>query len=313
MRALHCALRQRDVDAEVIVVDDGSTDGTSRGIRDRFGKDVLVVRHAQGRGVSAARNEGIERSSCDWVAFLDDDDVWSPDKLRLQLDTASLQERLWVYAGMVTVDAQLRILYGNRPDSPERIALDILVRNRLPSGPSNVVVHRDALQAVGGFDPALRYHEDWDMWLRLAELGPPAAVIAPLLAHVVHGGNAALDPILRDLKVIERRYAPRRGARRVDRGYVHRWIAGSYLHVGNRRSAARAYFSALAASPVRSLTLGARAVFSPRAGARTAYRPPPARAWRKQAESWLAPLRAELAREGIGRPAAAVDPCPTPD
>jgi glycosyltransferase involved in cell wall biosynthesis len=292
LRAVQCALDQRGVDTEIVVVDDGSTDGTSDAVHHRFGGRVVTVRRDTAGGVSNARNEGIERSSSGLVAFLDDDDVWAPDKLVCQLDALDRSGRVWSYAGMVTVNEELRILHGVRPDPPEVIARDILLRNRLPSGPSNVLVQRDALRRAGGFDPGLRYHEDWDLWIRLNRIGPPSSVERPLLAHVQHGGNTPVDAIVRDLETIDRRYAAARGGRPIDRGAVYRWIAGARLAEGDRWSALRAYARAMVESPGESGRFALLAMSSRDIGPRTAYRRPPDPDWFEQAELWLRPLRA---------------------
>jgi glycosyltransferase involved in cell wall biosynthesis len=291
VRAIRCALGQTGVATEVIVIDDGSSDGTQAAVRDRFGDRVTLVRRDGGQGVGSARNEGIRRASGEYVAFLDDDDVWAPQKLISQIEVGEHTGRGWVYAGMVTVDARLRILYGVRPDPAEVIARDILVRNRLPSGPSNVVVRRELLESSGGFDPDLRYHEDWDLWIRLSRASPPACVDRPLLAHVEHGGNTPVDAILGDMRTIEERYAALRGGRQVDRGAVHRWIASAHLRERRRWRAARAYMDALLASPVESARWAALALRSDDIGPGTAYRRPPDEDGKAQAESWLAPLR----------------------
>jgi glycosyltransferase involved in cell wall biosynthesis len=291
LRAVRCAVEQRDVAVEVVVVDDGSSDGTGSAIRHEFDDRVTLVRNESPGGVSRARNIGIERSRSDLVAFLDDDDVWAPDKLFSQLDELERTKRGWVYAGMVTVDADLEILHGVRPDPPHVIAGEILIRNRLPSGPSNVVVKRDVLETTGGFDPGMRYHEDWDLWIRLSQLGLPAAVERPLLAHVVHGRNTPVDAVLSDLETVERRYADRRGDRRIDRGEVYRWIASSHLNSGRYLRAAHAYTRAVIHSPRESLALATLALGARDIGPGTAFRRPPDPDWREQAESWLAPLR----------------------
>jgi hypothetical protein len=201
----------------------------------------------------------------------------------------------------VGVDLELRILNGVRPDPPEVIAREILMCNRLPSGPSNVVIRRDVLLAVGPFDTVLRYHEDWDLWIRLAQTGPPAAVERPLLAHTLHQGNAPVDRIVHDLRVIEERYAALRGGRRVDWAAAYRWIASSHLVAGRRGAAARAYAQAVIRDPVRSARLAGKAVMSPDIGAGSAYRQPPDAEWRAQAEVWLAPLRAKLREDPCAR------------
>ena len=103
--ALPSALAQRDVDVEVVVVDDGSDDDDDRraleGLTD---SRVRVVRHATREGQSRARNTGIEAALGEWIAFLDDDDLWSPDKLREQLDAAAADHAEFVYTGGVMVD-----------------------------------------------------------------------------------------------------------------------------------------------------------------------------------------------------------------
>src|SRR3712207_5655017 len=85
---LPAALGQEGVDHEVIVVDDGSADGTSALLADREEGRLRVIRNDSPRGVAAARNQGLRAALAEWVAFLDDDDLWSPHKLRDQLDAA---------------------------------------------------------------------------------------------------------------------------------------------------------------------------------------------------------------------------------
>src|SRR2546421_10333643 len=88
-RALTTVLGQRNVDIEVFVVDEGSSDGTAELVRSLADSRVTVVRHETPKGVANARNAGLARARAPWVAFLDDDDVWAPDKLALQRDAAT--------------------------------------------------------------------------------------------------------------------------------------------------------------------------------------------------------------------------------
>src|SRR5258708_17351459 len=103
-RALRSALEQEDVDHEVIVVDDGSTDETSERLEGLGDPRLRAVRLNRSGGMAHARNAGIETALGTWVAFLDDDDVWSPCKLRRQLDAARSARADLVYAGAVAVD-----------------------------------------------------------------------------------------------------------------------------------------------------------------------------------------------------------------
>src|SRR3954469_4879731 len=96
---LRSVLRQRAVDLEVIVVDEGSTDDTGAVIAGLRDPRIRIVRHDVPRGVSRARNRGAEEARGDWVAFVDDDDLWAPDKLARQVQAALAAGRDWVYTG----------------------------------------------------------------------------------------------------------------------------------------------------------------------------------------------------------------------
>src|SRR5829696_8802993 len=105
-------LGQRGVEFEVIVVDDGSRDGTAEALEALDDPRVVVLRNAINRGVAHARNRGIEQAAHPWIAFLDDDDRWSPDKLRAQLDGAVAEAADFVYtAGLAVSAADGQVLY----------------------------------------------------------------------------------------------------------------------------------------------------------------------------------------------------------
>jgi len=116
--ALASVLDQRGVRLEVIVVDEASTDDTVEMVRSIADPRVRLVRHAVPLGKSAARNRGIAESAGDWIAFLDDDDLWAPDKLRLQLQALRAERRAWAYTGAVNITDDHRILGGAPPRAP---------------------------------------------------------------------------------------------------------------------------------------------------------------------------------------------------
>ncbi|MEP7346769.1 MAG: glycosyltransferase family A protein, partial [Gemmatimonadaceae bacterium] len=173
-RTLHSVLDQQGVDLRVIVVDDASSDDTPAMLA-RVGDDRLtVIRHTTPGGVSAARNAGIEASTGDWVAFLDDDDLWSPTKLKAQIEAADSTERVWAFSGSITFTEDGTMFFGEAPPPVDVIVASLRMRNCVPAGASNVVVRTSALRQSGGFDPSLRHLADWDLWIRLVRLGPPA-------------------------------------------------------------------------------------------------------------------------------------------
>jgi glycosyltransferase involved in cell wall biosynthesis len=307
--AVGTALGQQGVEVDVIVVDDASPDTTAAWVANRKDPRLRLVRHATQRGVSAARNSGVREARGTWVAFLDDDDMWAPDKLMSQLSAATAAGRGWVYTGEVHVDERLSLLGGGPPLPPAEAMAMLSSYNTLPAGGSNVVVRADLLVAVGPFDVSLRRTEDWDMWIRLARTGPPAWVCRPLLAYRHHRGNAGTDPAP---MVSEPRLLARRYGISVDVPAMMRRAAWTCLQDGRRMRAVRYYLRAAARGDVRSLARVAVALTHPAIAAGQVYRlidwPPEAREWAAGAESWLAPLRAAALRAAVSADNASSEP-----
>jgi glycosyltransferase involved in cell wall biosynthesis len=191
-RAVDSALAQTVDDIEVIVVDDGSTDDTLA-VLERYDDDRLcVLEHGTNRGVSAARNTGIESAAGEYVAFLDSDDYWRPGKLAAQLSALDGRSGGWIAAycdsdrdgttrlGWVRDTLEDRVRALSTPTGPVEggtdLAAEILLM-RLEFGPgSTLLVERSALEAVGGFDESLAIYEDWDLAIRLLSVGKLAHV-----------------------------------------------------------------------------------------------------------------------------------------
>ena len=232
--ALRSVLRQQDVELEVIVVDEASTDGTSAMLAAVRDDRVGVIRHERPLGVATARNRGAAEATGEWLAFLDDDDLWAPDKLPSQLDAARAGARDWVYTGAVNITDAGRIVSGRPPLAPDDIVTALPRYNAIPGGGSNVIVRRTAWVSAGPFDSRLRNTEDWEMWIRLAKQGSPAWVCRPLVAYRVHQSNASLDvdEIVRGTRLIQELHGTQ-----ADWGRLHRWLAESCLRKGDRLAA----------------------------------------------------------------------------
>lgn len=293
LRAVSSVSAQEGVDTQVIVVDNGSTDGSADAVGTQYGPRVTVRTVDRRHEPGSARNAGVELATGDWIAFLDDDDVWAPTKLLKQVQAAEHTGAEWVYAGGVTVDSDLRIIGAARPDPPDVIRASLPVRNRLQAGPSNVLVRPDLLRRAGTFDTELRYHQDWDLWIRLASLTRPAMANHPLVGYVVHGGNMPMEGMVAEADIIAERYAELRRGRTLDRAAMYRYLAGHYARAGQRREALRAYTAALREDPGASALKGAAVLLNLRVGPRTTFRKPGDQAWRAEAEAWLRQLRAE--------------------
>lgn len=187
---------------EVIVVDDGSTDGT----RDLAASHPVVTRVVDGpvRGLAAARNAGITASSAEVVVPCDADDLLEPDWLARAAGILGRRPAVGLVAGRnVSIDEDGTRLLPDPPPPGPWDAARLAERNTM-AAPSGTALRRTALDAVGGFDERLRFAEDWDLWQRLASscaavtCDSPAARIRLRRASMVRSGNAeaTLEPRL---------------------------------------------------------------------------------------------------------------------
>jgi glycosyltransferase involved in cell wall biosynthesis len=284
---LRSVVAQRDVDTEVIVVDDGSTSPAAEVVTAVAGEGAVVLRNPTPGGVSRARNVGAAAASGDWIAFLDDDDLWAADKLAAQIAAGERTGASWVLAGAAQFDHRGVSAVHHAPAAEDVIGA-LPWRNVVPGGCSNVVMRRDALPAEP-FDPALATLADWDLWIRLAEQGAPAVVPQVLVAYRLHGDNLSSRRagVLAEAAHIERKHAAIRGGRPLTKAWIIRWQAWQAARSGDRTAAVALHWRA----------------GRPFAAARTAVSPPydsgvrayararrvPA-ADRADVEAWLRPL-----------------------
>jgi glycosyltransferase involved in cell wall biosynthesis len=295
--ALHCVLGQADVDIEVIVVDDASTDNTCEMVGALDDPRVRLIRHTAPQGPNAARNRGAGEAQGGWIAFLDDDDIWAPDKLARQLRTAEESTADWVYAGSVNVNEGLEVIHGIPPLDPGRVMDALLHYNPIPASASNVAVRRAAFEAENGFNEHLRACEEWDLWIRLSKRGAPAWVPSPLVAYRMHGGNAILDvaAVIEGAHMIEQLHGTE-----VDWGRFHRWIAQLCVRSGRRGEALRHFLRAALAGQRREVALDlaglARGVLRRALGGSTGSLSGRADlAWQEQADPWIEDVRGRQA------------------
>lgn len=170
-RAIGSVLGQTRPVTEIIVVDDGSTDNT-REVVAGYGPCVKYI-YQGSRGASAARNAGVRATSCEWVAFLDDDDEWLPEKTARQI--AAIQGcagAALCYGAHLLVHAEGVETSFYPPHSPDTVWPSMRLSAIAP--PSTLMVRRDIYWEVGGFNEKFRRAEDWDFLVR-ASYGRPVA------------------------------------------------------------------------------------------------------------------------------------------
>lgn len=266
--AIASVLGQSYPPLECIVVDDGSTDGTA-GVVERYGDQVAVVRVDNG-GVARARNTGAARARGRWIAFLDADDVWLPDRLEKQL--RALQdggEGIGIaYCGLTVVDEQLRPL--RRMGVP---AAEVALRNTLLLEPPPIsvaqgaLVDRVAFESVGGFDELMSTSADCDLVVRIASRYQVQALDEDLVLYRQHGAqmSASLPALERDMRrlhqkvfgtgVLPGQLEALRGRAQAN---LHATIAAEHVARGEKRPALRHAARAVVADPARCLSLGRR-------------------------------------------------------
>src|ERR1035441_8476932 len=185
-RCLKSIFAQTLMPEEVIVVDDGSTDNTAA-LAAEIGATVISQTNS---GLADARNKGIQNASGEWIALMDADDLWAPDKLERQAALIR-PETVLVYTG-IRIFNDVGIC-GERP-AVDAISAKKMLRYCNPITPSSVLVKREALLRVGGFHKGLHACEDWGMWFRLQSYGRFEAVHDPLTDYYVYPKSLSANP-----------------------------------------------------------------------------------------------------------------------
>lgn len=185
--ALESALRQTQKNVEIIVVDDGSTDNTIEYIQS-YGDRVRLIEQSN-KGAASARNLGAKEARGLWLAFLDADDVWAPEKLERQI--SGIGGRNWSYTDMEFIGGVNDGLRDSQfTKKHEAQVLKELVQGNFIST-STVLIKRETFEESGGFDESLRSIQDWELWTRVAERNPIVYVDEPLARYRIHPSSTS--------------------------------------------------------------------------------------------------------------------------
>lgn len=190
--AVMSALKQTYLDTEIIIVDDGSTDHTSKVVKqlqvDFSQKKIRYIKQAENQGAAVARNTGILAAKGEYIAFLDSDDVWMEEKLLKQMQVLQAQEE---DTAMIYCEYIYHDIHGKEGISPSReLKPEIKSGNMLLPllaipmiGTPTMLIKKRCLLAVGMFDASLRSLEDYELSLRIAKRYKIAFLPEPLM-HV---------------------------------------------------------------------------------------------------------------------------------
>lgn len=255
-QAIESVLAQREPDLQVTVIDDGSSDATAA-VAASYGPPVECVR-TENCGVSQARNEGIRRARGEFVALLDADDLWEPDKLELQLlELESRPDAGVCTTGSLRVDERLEPLGVVRAEDPDDACAALLLGSMVLGPVSSPLLRRQLIEQVGGFDPTFSQCADWDYFIRLSRRTAFAVIPDPLVRYRIGDESMSRDIGLleRDtFAVLDRFFSsdpPPQYAGLEHRCYSNHWmiLAGSYLYAGRPVDAARCLARGVRAYP----------------------------------------------------------------
>ena len=215
-RAIRSVQAQTCQDFELLVIDDGSDDDTAGQVREEFGNALRLLVRPENQGVSAARNHGIGKARGEWLAFLDSDDEWLPEKLEKQVEALQKSGLLVCHTDEIWIRRGVRV---NPHKHHRKFGGDIFLQ-ALPlciMSPSSIIVHRTVFEHVGLFDETLPACEDYDFFLRLTCRYEVVLLEEKLI--VKYGGHAdqlshayyamdrfrvrALDKLLREVEDLE--------------------------------------------------------------------------------------------------------------
>jgi glycosyltransferase involved in cell wall biosynthesis len=263
--ALESALAQSLSPLDVIVVDDGSTDGTPE-VLETFARDprVRLIRQ-ENRGVAAARNAGAATARGQFFAFLDADDIWLPAKLERQRERfATDAEIVLVHCGVAEVDETKQLLRERVDGLEGNIVHDLLFfeRSVILGGGSGLMVPSQFFRELGGFDERMSTSADWDFFYRCASRGRVGFVPEVLLQYRIHGGNMhgniramRNDMLLGFAKAFAEGGPELRRRRRYAYSRLHSVLAGSFWITGDRCEAVKHALRSIGYRPANMLGL----------------------------------------------------------
>ena len=248
--AIASVLCQTAGDLEVFVIDDASsTDDAERVVRAYRDDRLNYIRLSRSHGPAAARNIGLRLVTAPYVAFLDDDDEWLPEKLKIQIETLeqSPPDVVAVFTARFTVDGNTGRTWTTRYDGDFDAAS---AQNSITT--SSILVRRAGFDVVGWFDEELETGSDADMWIRLAAVFRIRYIDEPLAKYLVHSGSLTSD-LRKKARSLERLLVKHRALFSMNRAAHARLylsLGRRYAHDGKKAKACRSLLTAMRLWPL---------------------------------------------------------------
>ncbi len=205
-KAIDSALSQTYKNLEIIIVDDGSTDNTKT-VLEKYGSRLNYF-YQENKGISGARNAGIKRSTGQYIAFLDSDDYWLPDKLEKQIELfLQYPEYGMVACQCASIGADGQFRQKNRHGKSGSVLFDLFKKNFIRT--SSAVIKKECFLKSGLFDENLKECEEYDLWLRISAHYQVGFINEPLAVYTDNPKGASTDSLrgrLYRLQVLEKDY-----------------------------------------------------------------------------------------------------------
>lgn len=186
VKALQSVLNQTYQNFEILIIDDNSSDNTSEIINNFKDDRIKYFQLSKNQGAPAARNNGIKNAIGELIAFLDSDDQWLETKLEKQIELFNKDKNIGlVYTGIKTINNNFPII--TLPQKRGDLSKAILIKNHVGTT-SSVMVKKDLIDEVGGFDLTFTSCQDWDLFIRLSQKCEFDFVEEPLVLYFEHSG-----------------------------------------------------------------------------------------------------------------------------
>lgn len=229
--AINSVMVQTFQDFEIIVVDDGSEDNTREIVEEMESKKIRYISHEIQKGEAASRNTGIMNATGDFIAFLDDDDEWLPEKLSLQIELLEKREENVgaIYTGYLFINMEnKRVFCQKRAEVRGDISKDLLCDNVIGT-PSSVLLRKQVINRIGLFDEKLPYYVDYDFFIRISKHFHFEYINRPLVKYHVHQEMLSKDPyiMLQGLEKLLEKYSNNKGDK-----VSNRFIGKQYTKIG---------------------------------------------------------------------------------
>jgi glycosyltransferase involved in cell wall biosynthesis len=257
LNAIDSVKNQTYKNIELIIIDDGSYGNTSEVVSGYTSNNVQLYRQNNG-GVSAARNKGISLSNGELIAFLDADDLWHPEKIRLQIEVQADEPDVGMIACGYSVkdiesDSLLQTVVRSDKCCGNDISNCLSFYQIVPASASGVLIKADVLKESGGFDETLQIAEDWDLWLRIAKVSKIKFVEQDLVVLRISGNKPNYRNLYNEeksvLHVINKSVSPDK--HRKAKAALYGYLGMSWLSAGHNINAFTSLIKSLSYFPFR--------------------------------------------------------------